>query len=383
MEGTSIIEINKLKYFENLQFVRSKIHKGVRISSVVKSNAYGHGIGQIVPLAEEAGIDHFSVFCGREAKLVYKVKRNPDTDIMVMGWLTSPGMKWAIEKGVEFFVFEYSVLKETLKNAKKLKKKAKIHIEIETGLNRTGFDINDLNKVFKLINDNKNNFLVKGIATHYSGSESIANHVRVRRQTKKFNKIYQLFLKNNIQPEYRHIACSAALINYPESQMDMVRIGIIQYGFWPSIETFIGYIQQRTDKTDPLKRILTWKTKVMSVKKVKMGEFISYGSSYLAQENKTIAVIPIGYSQGFGRNLSNFGKVIVGGELVKVIGLVNMNMLIIDVTSLSSVKRGDEVVLIGKQGISEISVSSFSDMSDMLNYESLTRLPKNIKRKVV
>jgi alanine racemase len=163
----------------------------------------------------------------------------------------------------------------------------------------------------------------------------------------------------------------------------MVRIGILQYGYWPSTETFIHYISRRKLKTDPIKRIITWKSKVMVVKEVKQGSFVSYGTTYLATEDKRIAVIPTGYSHGYSRTLSNTGRVLINGQRIAVIGMVNMNMLIVDITYCADVQQGDEVVLIGRQGELDISVSSFSELSDQLNYELLARLPSSIERKLI
>ena len=160
----------------------------------------------------------------------------------------------------------------------------------------------------------------------------------------------------------------------------MVRIGILQYGFWPSKETLIQFFSKKSIQTDPLTQVLSWKSSIMSLKKVKTGEFISYGTSYLAQKDIKIALIPIGYSHGYARKLSNQGRVLINGQRVAVIGMVNMNMLIIDVTTIESVKLGDEVILIGQQGDLSINVSSFSEFSDQLNYELLTRLPGGIPR---
>jgi alanine racemase len=162
--------------------------------------------------------------------------------------------------------------------------------------------------------------------------------------------------------------------------MDMVRIGIMQYGFWPSIETYIQYFNGKDNRTDPLDRIIAWKSKVMSTKIVKEGEFVSYGTTYLALEEKEIAVVPVGYSHGYSRMLSNQGRVLIGGYRVGVIGMVNMNMLIADITSVPDVKVGDEVVIIGKQGDLEISVASFSEISNQVNYELLVRLPATTRR---
>lgn len=382
MITTSVIELKRSALANNLDFLKNHIHPYSRISSVVKGNAYGHGIKEFVWLAESEGIDHFSVFSADEAEKVFNCKSNGST-IMIMGWLEYEQIEWAIRNDVEFYMFDMNFVMETIKASRTVGKPAKVHLEVETGMNRTGFKSKSLNNLIKLINDNKDCFEIKGLCTHYAGAESIANHVRIQRQIRNFNRICRSLKSKGLKFESRHTACSAAAMNYPGTCMDMVRIGILQYGFWPSPETFIQYAHKQPDKTDPLIRILKWKSKIMTIKEVKQGEFISYGTNYLAQEDKKIAIIPVGYSSGYSRVLSNQGRVLINETFADVIGLVNMNMMIVDVTLIPSVKRGDEVVLIGRQGDLEITVNSFSAMSDTMNYELLVRLPQNIERRIV
>mgnify|MGYP000568356241 FL=1 len=382
MAATSVIEINRSALIHNLTFLKDYLGKDTKISSVVKANAYGHGIEQFVPIAESAGIDHFAVFSGDEAKRVYHVKRDA-TDIMVMGWMNQEELEWAVKNGVEFFVFEQEKLEEALELAKQFNTRAIIHIEVETGMNRTGFSQKALHKVVKLINTNQEYFHVRGLCTHYAGAESIANHVRVQRQIKKYNRVYKWITNRGITPELRHTACSAAAIVYPKTRMDMVRVGILQYGFWPSPETFIHFVHKRMEKSEVLKRVLNWKSQIMSLKEVKEGEFVSYGTHYMAQEEKTIAIIPVGYAHGYSRSLSNQGRVLIHGHRVPVIGIVNMNMLIVDVTQVTDVRKGDEVVLIGDQDGVTITLASFADFNNQLNYELLARLPLDIPRKII
>ncbi|MEJ2617537.1 MAG: alanine racemase [Ignavibacteriaceae bacterium] len=267
--------------------------------------------------------------------------------------------------------------------ASRLKRIAKIHIEIETGMNRTGFTKEYIPSVIKIINENKDVLNVKGLCTHFAGAESIANYVRIQKQLKNYSRNHKLFIENNVIPERCHTACSAACMTYPKSRMDMVRIGIMQYGFWSSRETFIAYINNLENKADPLRRVIKWKSKIMSTKSVKTGEFIGYGTSYLAQRDMKIATIPVGYAHGYSRELSNQGRVLINGHRVSVIGIVNMNMMTIDITDVSETKKGDEAVLIGKQGDLSISVASFSELSNQLDYEMLTRLNQKIPRVVV
>lgn len=383
ISSSSSIFISKSALENNFDFLRDRLGEDVIISSVVKGNAYGHGINEFVPLAEACGINHFSVFSADEAYSVFDVANNSPT-IMIMGEVSRADLSWVIKNDIQFFVFELSRVELAIDIGKHLDKKAKIHIEVETGLNRTGFDENELKVLVDLIHKNKDFLEIEGICTHYAGAESVANYVRVKTQFNRFNKHYKWLVNNGITPKLRHTACSAAAMSYPKTSMDLVRIGILQYGYWPSRETFIEYINKSKskDRHDPLKRVISWKSKVMSVKAVRTGEFIGYGTSFLAQQDMKIAAVPVGYSHGYSRALSNVGRALVNNVRVGVIGVVNMNMMMLDITEVE-VEVGDEVVLIGNINGLDISVASFGELSNQLNYELLTRLPDRIPRKII
>lgn len=382
MFHTSTLEISKSSLQQNMRFLHNFISKNVVISSVVKGNAYGHGIEQYVPLAEECGINHFSVFSADEALRVYNAATFPHT-LMIMGQLSGSEIEWAIEKNTEFYIFDLDRLKHTIAAAKKLKKKAIVHLEVETGMNRTGLEPAEIKEAVPLIKKEREYIRFRGLCTHFAGAESIANYYRIKKQRNVFEKIKAYFLKHNLEPEQYHTACSAAALRYPSTHMDMVRIGILQYGFFPSTEIAIEYLTRKKANDNPLKRLLSWKTKVMDTKNVKAGQFIGYGTSYLANQDMKIAIIPVGYSHGYARNLSNQGRVLINGKRLAVVGMVNMNMMAVDITYTEGVKQGDEVVIIGIQGDMEISVSSFGSASDQVNYELLARLPANIPRLIV
>ena len=382
MSDSSIISIDEKSLQNNVAFLKKKMGKKVLISAVVKANAYGHGIEQIVPLFEKHGINHYSVFSYSEAIRVYHSLSESQT-IMIMGWISDENMADILEKGIEFFIFNIERLEIALKWAKKLNLKANIHIEAETGMNRSGINTDVLNTVISIIKENEQYINVVGFCSHLAGAESISNHPRIQKQLKKYQKMLTVLEANNINPNYRHVANSAASIIYPKARMDLVRIGIMLYGFWSSIEVFIQYINNKPDKTDPLKRILSWESQIMSIKEVKCGEFVSYGISYLAQTDILTALIPIGYASGYSRSLSNKGRVLIQGQRCSVIGVVNMNMIIADISNVPLAKVGDEVIIIGKQDNLEIKVSAFSDISDQLNYEVLAHLSEFIKRKII
>jgi alanine racemase len=378
MFETSHIQLSESALRNNFRFLKSVVGE-TEVSSVVKGNAYGHGLPEFVETAEKCGQNHFSVFSTNEALAVKTAAKN-NPIVMVMGETSGKGLDWCVQQGVEFFVFDLYRLREAVNAAKRCGNQAIIHIELETGMHRTGFDKSKLNALIKYVGENREYLHLKGLCTHLAGAESIANYVRVRNQIKTFHTLRRHLKTKGVEFEMLHMACSAAALRYPETRLDLVRIGILQYGFWPSRETFIDYCAKRKEPLEPLERIISWRSKVMDVKKVATGDFIGYGTTYLAQRDMKIATVPVGYSHGFARSLSNTGRVLVNNHRVSVVGLVNMNAMMIDITDAGEINSGDEVILIGKQGDLEITVSSFSELSDQLNYELLTRLPADIPR---
>ena len=380
MHNNSHLELDPKAYKTNIDFLRKHFHKGVLFSSVVKGNAYGHSIEKLVEIALAEQVKHFSVFDSNEARRVKAVVGDQAT-VMIMGWLSSEDdLYWIIQNDIEFFVFEKHRLTSALTIAKKIGIKAIVHIEVETGMNRTGFNSSELKWVQDFLVKNSEFIEFKGLCTHFAGAESIANYFRIKKQIDRYDEIYKQFCAKGLKPQLKHAACSAAAMMYPETQMDMVRIGIMQYGFWPSPEVLVNFYNSKRKNENPLRRVISWKSSVMSVKKVKRGEFVGYGTSFMADANMKIACVPVGYAHGYGRSLSNIGRVLINGERCVVIGSINMNMMVIDVTLLDEIKRNDEVVLIGDQADKQLSVSSFSDYSNLLNYELLTRLSADIPR---
>ncbi len=383
MFQTSYIELSESAVKNNINFITQFLGEGVTFSSVVKGNAYGHGIAYYCPLAHRYGVKHFSVFSAQEALQVTQALPNHEFTLMIMGQIENEELAWAIEHHVEFYVFEQDRLNAAISMAKQMGKKALIHVELETGMNRTGFAQNEIASTFKTIEANLKYVEVKGVCTHLAGAESIANYKRITDQLKRYKQYQTKLNEYTWLDATKHVASSSATLRYPNTQLDLVRIGILQFGFFPTQEIFIDYSTKNKISESPLQRILSWKTRVMAVKTVKTGEFIGYGTSYLTNSVTKIALVPVGYSSGYTRSLSNQGKVLINGMRYGVVGTVNMSMLAVDITSNDNIKKGDEVVLIGHQGEQELTVSSFSDFSQLINYELLTRLPQDIPRIVV
>lgn len=382
LKPTSWLEISKSALQNNIDFIQNMLGEKTILSSVVKGNAYGHDIETYCSLAYECGVRHFSVYSAHEADRFLNAVRGEFT-LLILGNLSEEEMLWAIENNVEFYIINLSSLERAFNCAKKILKKAKIHLEFETGMNRTGISFSNLEKVISNVNENKDLLEIKGVCTHLAGAESVTNFKRISDQIKIFKKIKKRFSsEENMKPLY-HVACSAGILRYPKYVFDMARVGILQYGYFPNNETFIYYALKNKMQESPLQRVISWKTRIIETKIVKAGEFIGYGSSFYTNISTRIAILPVGYAFGYSRSLSNQGKVLINGNREDVIGTVNMNMLTVDITNLPNAKIGDEVVLIGKQDDQELTVSSFSEFSNQLNYELLARLPMDIERRIV
>ncbi len=373
-----ILDQDALKF--NLDFLRSEMGEDVLISSVVKGNAYGHGIETFVNMAAECGIEHFSVFSAEEALRVKNCLRK-EIPLMIMGYTNESQLEWAIQNQIEFFVSDFEKLETAIKISKKIGKKCLIHIELETGMNRTGIDEHLLNdKIFGTLNKEQEHYILKGICTHFAGAESISNYIRIQQQKEEFLKLKAQFLERGFNPQFIHTSCSAAAIRIPSMRFNMVRIGIFQYGLWPSQEIKMEYLIKNKLQVFNLKRVLAWKSQIMSVKEVTIGSFIGYGNNYQASEDMKIGIVPVGYANGYSRMLSNSGTVLVNNIRSLVLGNINMNSLVIDLRNAPDAQIGDEVILIGEDAHNEITVASFGELSNQLNYELLTRLPMDIPR---
>lgn len=380
---SSRIELSQAALKGNINFLRKKIGSDVRLSCVVKANAYGHGIMQYVPMAEKCGINHFSVASSFEAEEVLEVCQ-PSTRIMIMGILYDQDIGWAIEHGIEFYVFNYERLPRVLEEAKRLNKKALIHLEVETGANRTGLIMENFSQSLDFVRKNSDYIEFEGLCTHFGGAENFSNDFKIKKQQALFQKYYQICKRKKFLPKYRHLASSAAAISYKESRFEMVRVGVAQYGFWPSPDVYYYHLEEEgKTKEAGLKRIFTWKTDVMDIREVKAGEFIGYGTAYQAPSDMKIAVLPLGYSNGYPRGQSNKGKVLIQGKKAAIVGLINMNLFMVNISHLDNVNIGDEVVLIGRQGNAVVNVGSFTKTTDLLNQEMMSRLPSAIPRRPV
>lgn len=383
VKHSSRIALSQSGLRKNFNFLRKKIGSDVRISSVVKANAYGHGIDPYVTMCEKCGINHFSVASSFEAEEVLRIAR-PGTDIAIMGILYDEDLEWAVENGIEIYLFNFLRFPKVLEAAKKVGKPAVIHLEVETGANRTGVTAEEFKKSIRFMKTHRKHFVFKGLCSHLGGAESQANKFKIDRQYIRFKAFAADCKKKKYEPEYLHLSSSAGALAYPDARFNMVRIGVSQYGFWPSPDIYYHHLNETGKRFEKgLQRIFTWKTDIMDTREVPQGEFIGYGTAYQAMSDMRIAVLPLGYSNGYPRGLSNRGYVLIHGKKAPITGLVNMNLFMVDITHIPDAAPGDEVVLIGRQKNNTINVASFTESTMLLNQEMMSRLPAAIPRTVV
>lgn len=383
MSNTSIstslswLEVSKENLVHNLKIIRKKIGKKVMIAAVVKANAYGHGYHEVARVMHDEKIDFFAVHSFEEADILKSGKYAPE--ILIVGYVPYAQLAEAIEK--DFHMTVYNV--ETLRKIESLNtnKPAKIHLKLETGTNRQGITEDELDDFLKFLKKSKKIELV-GASTHYANIEDTTNHSYAQSQLEKYNQIINQIETAGFKIPIKHTASSAASLLFSETHFDMIRFGISLYGLWPSKETYLSY-RLAGGKNNLLKPALTWKTRIAQIKDVPKGSFIGYGCTYRTTADSKIAVLPIGYFDGYDRKLSNLGYVLVNGERAQVRGRICMDNIMIDVSNIPDVKIEDEVVLLGRQNNEVISAEQIAGWAQTINYEVVSRINPMLTRKIV
>ncbi|ACJ75751.1 alanine racemase [Thermosipho africanus Ob7] len=347
-------EININNYIENLKYFQKKCSPA-KVMPVIKANAYGHGAVMLAKSAEKMGIDYFAVAFLEEALILRKNGIN--TNILVFNYLDKDFVPLAADNNITITI----ISNEQVEEYKDLIKKPKVHINIDTGMNRVGIEPKDAMKIYeKLIS---NGFEVEGIYTHFAVADSL------KKEDIEFTKKqYEKFLEVNLPVKIRHTNNSAASLSGIISCGDYVRIGIASYGLMPSNQV----------KDENLKPVLTWKSVVSHVKTLKKGESVSYGRTFVAPYDMKVATIPVGYADGYWRHLSNNGEVLINGKRRKILGRVCMDQFVVEADD--EVKIGDEVILIGKQGNEFISAEEIADKVGTINYEVTCRISERVPR---
>ncbi len=373
------VEISRKSLTHNIQTFRSLAGKDRVLCPAAKANAYGHGLVQCAPLMVEAGADWIAVNALFEA--VALREHGVKVPVYIMGYIALNELSTAVENGFHFVVYNMETMHELARITKKLDRPAFTHLKVETGTHRQGIFPHELEGILEFY---RNNTLLKleGIAAHFANIEDTTDHSYAEFQLQNFQKIVDEIRARGFQPKYIHTANTAATILFPKTHFTMVRTGIGNYGLWPSNETRVSAVKD--GKNILLKPVMTWKTKIAQVKKVPAGSYIGYGCTYKTGHDSMVAVLPVGYYDGYDRRgLSNTAHVLIHGKRAPVRGRIFMNMITVDVTDIPGAKIEDEAVLLGRQGDEEVSAEQIAQWIGTINYEVTTRINEQIPRRVV
>ena len=351
------LKINKLNLEKNLKIVRS-INKS--LICVIKDNAYGLGVENILPILLENKCDYFAVAYIEEAVKIQKVlenlklkNQNDKIKVMALNYVKPENVEYAIKNNIELTVFNFSQLLDYLKILNKSFENAtlKIHIKVNIGMNRLGFDENEILELIEIIkkyeidslnNESKNKVLknkieIISIFSHISDAE---NQVETEKQVEKYERILRIFDENNIKYQYKHLQASPLLFKYGQKyNYDFARVGMALYGMEP-LSYDVGLLD-----------VITVKSQIINIRNVKKNDKISYGGKGIVKQDSKIGIVAIGYAHGLQKQIENSREayVLINGQKAKVIGEICMDMIFVNLTDIENVEVNDEVVIVGSQ----------------------------------
>ena len=354
----------------NLDAIHGCIERDTKIIAVVKADGYGHGA---VPLAEvmaqREDIWGYAVATPEEAEELYSngIKK----PILILGYTFPEYDEQIVKEGLRPAVFSLERAKQLSEEAVCQNKDCKIHIKLDTGMSRIGFQVteqsaDEIAQIAALPN-----IIIEGIFTHFSKADE-TDKTFTRKQADTYEQMLTWLKDRQIEIPIHHVSNSAGIVDLPEYNKDIVRAGIILYGLWPSDE-----VEKNNINLQPL---LSLKSHVVHVKELEPGRIISYGGTFEVEKTMQIATVPVGYADGYPRSLSNKGYVLIHGKRAAICGRVCMDQMMVDVSEIPDVKPGDEVTLIGTDGAETITMEELGDMSGRFNYELACDLNKRIPR---
>ncbi|TSC69643.1 MAG: alanine racemase [Parcubacteria group bacterium Gr01-1014_70] len=377
------VEVDSRALQHNLRVVQKHVGKNVMVMAVIKSNAYGHGLLEVakilttynLPARPAGGQLTTKIWFGVDSidEALALKKAGIKNSILILGYIPHSRLAEAIRNGFRFALYDTDALTTTVRIAKQLHKKAYAHLKLETGTCRQGILPEELGAFVARL-QKQQSIVVEGAYTHFADTED-ASSPFYKEQFAVFQKGIALLMHAGIRPPLLHVAASAAILRYPDTHMNMVRLGISLYGLYPSKD-----VQSLALNKIKLKPVLTWKTRIAQIKQIPKGATVGYDRAFIALQPMKIAVLPVGYWDGYDRRLSNKGSVLIHGKKCSVVGNICMNMIMVDVTDVPRMRAGDEAVLLGKQGSAEITSEELAAKIGTINYEVVTRINSLIPR---
>jgi len=369
------IEIDADALRHNLGFFRSLLGSATGLLGVVKANAYGHGVTEVAPVAAES-VDWLGVHSASEARHLRGL--GIDLPVLVMGHAPAADLH-DLDHDVHVTVSSVEALDWIAGYRDRTGVSLPVHLKVDTGTKRQGVPPEMVDEVIAVAT--KKRLEVVGLASHFANIEDTLEHGFARHQLELFGRIVDhVSDRLGERPPFIHTACSAASLLFRETDFSLARIGISMYGHWPSRETRLSWILEHGRNATQLQPVLEWRSVVGQLQWAAKGESVGYGRTWTALRDTVLAVIPVGYADGYPRALGNRARVGVRGRPAPVVGRVCMNIFMVDITDIPEAKMGDEVTLVGTDGDFDSSAEELAALCGTINYEFLARLSPTIPR---
>jgi alanine racemase len=361
------IEVERAALADNLRAFRQLIAAPSRLLAVVKSDGYGHGLALAASAFLDGGADLLGVHALAEARALREAGLR--TPVIVLGPTTAAEAAEAARLDVEITAGSLTGLRAAAQAAT-ADHPVHVHLKVETGVNRQGLVEAELEPALALVRAHPAVRLV-GLSSHFADIEDTTDHGFAEQQTRRFEAWRERLAAAGVGPLCEHMSCSAAALLWERSHRAIVRVGIGAYGLWPSKETRVA-VRQSGRPEVALRPALTWKVMVSQVREVPAGETVGYGRTWKAMTDSRIAVLPVGYADGWPRALSGRGHVLIRGRRAPLVGRICMNLCMVDVTHVPGAAAGDHAVLLGRQGEERISAEMLADLLGTIAYEVVT-----------
>ncbi|OIQ52755.1 alanine racemase [Neomoorella thermoacetica] len=358
------VEVDLSSIRHNFREIKKRLSPQVRFMAVIKADAYGHGAEQVARVTLEEGATYLGVATVEEALALRQA--GIKAPILLLSSPPPEAARLVVEKDIAAAIFSLPQAEALAREAFRQKKKAKVHIKVDTGMGRVGLRGAE-EVVFFCRKIKEWPLFIEGIFTHFACADEVAKEKTIR-QLDRFLGVIKRLENDALNIPLKHAANSAATLEYPPSHLDMVRVGIALYGYYP---------RPGACSVD-LRPALTWKARITQVKHVPPGTPISYGWTYITSGEEIIATVAVGYADGYRRSLSNRGWVLVQGKKAPVVGRVCMDQLMIRLEE--EVATGSEVILLGRQGEETIMADEIASWLDTISYEILTSIGRRVPR---
>jgi alanine racemase len=373
------IEISRAALVHNIGEFRRIIGPRRKFMAVVKANAYGHGLREVAGVALENGVDWLGVNSVDEGAALRDA--GIASPILILGYVPLGALDEAVTRDLRLIVYNRRTVERLAAVARRQGKTATVHVKVETGTQRQGVEVKD---VWPFVRDIRRHeeLILEGVSSHFANIEDTTKHDYPRLQLEAFQAAVRTIRAQGVRVPVKHMSCTASTILFPETDFSMARVGIGLYGHWPSKETYLSCLQKKREPLS-LKPVLSWRARIAQVKRIGPDSCVGYGGTYKTTRPTVLAVVPVGYFDGYDRGLSNAAHVLVRGRRAPVRGRVAMDFFMADVTDIPGVRLEDEVTLIGADGSERVTADDLAGLAGTISYEILARINPLIPRVIV